>query len=39
MITRVFIGLICLGCYLAVHYFVTEDYYGDYDDYDEEDFR
>ena len=36
MITRVLIGLICLGSYLAIHYFITED---EYDDYDEEDFR
>lgn len=36
MITRVLIGLICLGSYLAIHYFITED---ENDDYDEEDFR
>ena len=32
MITRILIGLICLGCYLAVHYFITEDYYDGDDD-------
>lgn len=25
MITRVLIGLIVLGSYLAIHYFITED--------------
>ena len=29
MITRILIGLICLGSYLAVHYFITEDQYDD----------
>ena len=38
MITRVLIGLICLGSYLAIHYFITEDY-NENDDYDEEDVR
>lgn len=32
MITRVLIGLIVLGSYLAVHYFITEDYYDDEED-------
>lgn len=33
MITRVLIGLICLGSYLAIHHFITEDQ----NEYDEED--
>ena len=33
MITRILIGLICLGSYLAIHYFITEDQ----NEYDEED--
>lgn len=33
MITRILIGLIVLGSYLAVHYFITEDQ----NEYDEED--
>lgn len=32
MITRVLIGLICLGSYLAIHYFITEDQYNEEDE-------
>lgn len=32
MITRILIGLIVIGCYLAVHYFITEDQYDDWED-------
>ena len=34
MITRMLIGLIVIGCYLAVHYIITEDQYEDYDEED-----